>query len=360
MVGATATCSCFGWCDTRQVEAFLASLPDVRSTDSPWYSLVTDAYHTSLKLPVRLAKFGVFKLPRSDLYDGAFDVTCPLSPRASCASSIGVASCRRWQTEDARPFRLSLSRRRDGALPLAPWPWNRSLRLAHGTQTVEHHVQLSRTFRFKLEWVHAWGDSAHLPARIMLWRSANHPVAAANHSWIEAFRVRHPSQPEGVDGYGCWFYPLLSPFSRGAGTFVNVGRTLVFAGRYSAAAFFRRRYSAAAPAEPGDGASDAPRRRKASPNFFVTFRGKHIYGDKDRLWAIVAHLEGYDSVQILHGPFGMPELLISRSHCLTQRRRLLTCPPSELDLRTGEDATQACHCSEGQNVFNCDRSHARL
>ena len=145
-----------------------------------------------------------------------------------------------------------------------------------------------------------------------------------------------------------WFYPLLKPYTRGAGTFVHVGASLVFHSRGGAAAYFQSRLSK------DEGAA----RRGSSGAHFALFEGKRVYSDKeshkDRLWALMAHHEGYDSVQILHGPFGMPELLISRRPCLVQRRRLATCLPAAVDVRTGEDATQRCRCSESENVLNCD------
>ena len=212
---ASPTCSCFGWCDAAQADAFFRALPPVVTSEaSPWHAIAANVYHAkALRLPLALAEFGVFKMPR----DGGdvrlpFDTECPVQPQP-CASS----ACRPFVTAEMRPPDLVLTSRPrrparargDGALPLAPWAWNRSQRVAHGAQTVEHHVQqviyrwlTGPSYRFKLQWVHSWGR-ARVPAQIMIWRAARDPVAAPNHSWVEAFRVNHPTQREGVDGYGC-------------------------------------------------------------------------------------------------------------------------------------------------------------
>jgi hypothetical protein len=135
---------------------------------------------------------------------------------------------------------------------------------------------------------------------------------------------------------GCWFYPLHPPLSRGSGIFINVGRTLVLPNRRAA--------------------SRLPQVLNVSNHSLrrhVDFQGYRIYEHtEDALWALGAFKLGFDTVQILRGPFQMPELLIVREPCLSQRKRIKTCPP--IPLRTGQDASLPCTCSDASRILNCN------
>ena len=48
---------------------------------------------------------------------------------------------------------------------------------------------------------------------VVLRTFAAHSEPASNGSWVEV--TREPFPNEGAGGYGCWFFPLLRPFSRG-------------------------------------------------------------------------------------------------------------------------------------------------
>lgn len=119
---------------------------------------------------------------------------------------------------------------------------------------------------------------------------------------------------EGSAGYGCWFWPLLAPLDRGSGIFVNTGVTRVFANRREASKWC----PGARPKPPGG----------------------------DNLWAGCARKEGVDSLQILNGWAGQPELLVTRQGCLVQPHPIGACPPPDVELRTGFRAELACVCSE--------------
>ena len=157
-------------------------------------------------------------------------------------------------------------------------------------------------------------------------------VPASNHTWIEVYRHRVILK-EGIH-YGCWFFPLHAPYARGTGVFLNTGKTLVVRSRRDALKLFKL---------PG-GAS------------YATFRGTRLKEVDDSLWAEQAHAWGYDTVQILKGYDGMPELLVSRLPCLNQTTKIRLCPPVELELRTGEDASLTCRCKEEgeRTLLNCD------
>jgi hypothetical protein len=325
-------CACFAWCDAAQIEAFLDGLPVIHSMASPWGRLLASVYHSdNLSLPVHLAStFGAFRFPINGMPGGEFDVTCPLSTQ-TCGSE---ARCRLW-TARSLP-NLTPPAKRPGLLspPLAPWPWNESLRRQYGAWRSKHKVQLVGSARVKIE----FGLGRRWPY-VLLWRSALRPVPAANHTWVEAYRLRHPNS-EGVH-YGCWFYPLLAPYSRGTGAFVNVGRTLVLERRGIAYSRFRKAFF-----------YDAEKR--SGPKAYVVHKGQRVYGKDDFLWALVAHAAGYDSVQILRGPFDMPELLLSSDECISQPRPIRTCAPAGLGMRAGEGASLPCRCKEGPEMLVCE------
>ena len=325
------SCSCFGWCGLEDMASFLRALPAaVSSRSSPWFDYVSNVYSMPPVVPFSITTFGVFRFSRKPALDHAFDVDCQLP---TCRSR--APRCGGWITAPQSNMTGLLPWR--GGAPLAPWPWTGSTRAKFGARSMMYKWLLAGGWRVHLEWTHASraGSRRKVPASLTLWRSSLRPPAPAqNHTWVEAFRVRTTPRPEGVL-YGCWFYPLLEPYVRGAGSFVNVGRTLVLEGRYAATLRFRTAYQ-----------------QDARGRSYVTFRGERIFGDKDFLWAIVAQQWGYDSVQILHGPGGQPEMMVSRDACLTQTHGILTCPPVEL--RTGSDASLPCVCSDGEEMLNCN------
>lgn len=115
--------------------------------------------------------------------------------------------------------------------------------------------------------------------------------------------------------YGCWFYLL-----RGTGIYVNVGKTLVQYSRYEAMDFL---------------------------GIKVNFVAADYYFCRN-----LRNL-GYDSLQIFnsHKPY-MNELIICSGECIT-KKITASCVPVEL--RTGWNATKACHCNDTYPILNCNR-----
>ena len=172
---------------------------------------------------------------------------------------------------------------------------------------------------------------------------------------------------EGLN-YGCWFYPLLEPWPRGTGIFVNVGRILVLHSRRRASALFKLEegsqssftITSSDPSHerrPLQGEERRPLHLNCSnlppATAHCIFRGVRLEEKDDSLWALQANALGYDSVLILRGADAMPELMVSTSACVTRNAPIATCPP--LPLRTGEGASKDCGCSdESSDVLNCD------
>ena len=85
-----------------------------------------------------------------------------------------------------------------------------------------------------------------------------------------------------------WFYPLLEPWPRGTGIFINVGNMLVLHGRRHAKALFTQ----ASAAQSSSNRSSAASSHAASR----IFRGVALPEYDDNLWAIEANARGFDSV----------------------------------------------------------------
>jgi hypothetical protein len=140
-------------------------------------------------------------------------------------------------------------------------------------------------------------------------------VAAADGTWVHVYRSSERF-PEAQEGFGCWFFYLLGPWGRGApGMVVNVGRSLVFRQRSQAVVWCRSDPSC----------SDAPGGAWASPERRVAHGFDSIQLDMG--WAAKAARLGYDSIQLVWGQFGYPELIIARPECMAAPVRLGACAP---------------------------------
>ena len=323
LTSAAPSCNCFGWCSVLQVERFFAALPAVvTSASSPWYIYATMVYGSPPPLPLPLSSFGVFMLPLAD----------ERVPLEGCASgqarTCDAARCAQWlepapEVSDASVVnkgerRASYNRSRAEYL----WQRNSSALTADGLRI---HVRpgagrRSGVYQPPLAGLHRCAGAPfrilHRTASTGSWGPLS-PQPVANNSWVEV--LRHPSGREGMNGYGCWFHVLLPPYSRGSGTFVNVGRTLVFPTTSAA-------------------------QNALQPTGTV--------GDR-ALAASVAQLN-VDSVQMLQGKLdNFPELLLAKPSCMTQTRRLGVCVPEEV--RTGWHARSPCACKDGScwQHLNC-------
>lgn len=147
------------------------------------------------------------------------------------------------------------------------------------------------------------------------------------------------------------YWPLLEPYARGTGIFVNVGRTLVIPMRIPFYETCRKQLGLTAlhgyPREYGPPPRylvNGSKRRPRGGNFLASDElGERV----DNHLALCARLLGYDSLQIMSGVSRRPELVMTTPECTIpgqRERRMRTCPPNEL--RTGWGATQPCPCAE--------------
>lgn len=215
---------------------------------------------------------------------------------------------------------------------------------------------------------------------LVLLRWANAPLRrpAPNHSWIEVVRGRS-KLPEGIicarlrlraacccsaraaracrrvtpraprpRADGCWWWPLLPPFSEGSGIFLHTGRTLVVESRPALGRLCTKPKFSRYPPELGP-----------TPEALV-WKGRSPDGrpdDKlgrqdDNHWAAWARESGYDTVQIMNGIGGRPELISTHPQCTIpgQREPIKACPPAGVELHTGPGAAAPCACADSVAV----------
>lgn len=130
----------------------------------------------------------------------------------------------------------------------------------------------------------------------------------ADNAWVEVQRM---ARAEGIlhgQPYGCWFFP-----AKGAGKFVNIGRTLVFNSKWEA---------------------------------LSNHRDLAVRDSMCRL----AKASGFRSVQFVSGFNSMFELIICSEECTTEKL-FSACPPVEL--RTGLDHDIPCKCDDRMLIMNC-------
>ena len=85
--------------------------------------------------------------------------------------------------------------------------------------------------------------------------------------------------------------------------------------------------------------------------------------ESDKLWAVAARRLGLDSVQILNGPFGPPELILTAGACSDPAKGVgplrSACPAADVELRTGWRATRPCECDPSDVIINCALTRSR-
>ena len=295
---------CISWCSLTEITDFLERLPIVHEKSSRWYSWLQRVYGGEVPLPLDLQSLGVFTMPTKMARATFFNRACDGRPAPA------PALCTQWLAErrrrEVRTLRLprGLSKDHERSSRATAWTMSPADAKRAGLETFTTVRLLTlrdgSVVRFFFE-------SSH----VGIYRTPNMlapPPPSPNGSWIEVLREPAPE----AAGYGCWFYPLVKPFSRGSGVFVNLGRTLAF------------------------------------PSRAVAMRTLKVPGSRDdEFWAREAARRGYDSIQLQRGPFGPPEIVITTGECIGEARLPThTACPLPVPLRTGWDASAPCECSE--------------
>ncbi|EOD32110.1 hypothetical protein EMIHUDRAFT_449519 [Emiliania huxleyi CCMP1516] len=268
---------CISWCSLTEITDFLERLPIVHDTSSRWYSWLQRVYGGKVPLPLDLQSLGVFTMPTKMASATFFNRACDGRPAPA------PALCTQWLAErrrrEVRTLRLprGLSKDHERSARATAWTMSPADAKRAGLETFTT-VRLLTLRDGSV--VRFFFDSSH----VGIYRTPNMlapPPPSPNGSWIEVLREPAPE----AAGYGCWFYPLVKPFSRGSGVFVNLGRTLAF------------------------------------PSRAVAMRTLKVPGSRDdEFWAREAARRGYDSIQLQRGPFGPPEIVITTGECIGEAR----------------------------------------
>ena len=203
--GSVRQCRCFSLCDERGALDFLQHVPSVvESRDSPWYGYLQVVYGPRLPLPLNLSGFNFFYHHHSRwptnvewpmptcLKNGTLDGAWPF---------CGATMCARWRHTTSSPplgraIRLKVAVYRDGVS-------------SRGSSIVEvEHAKFAQSAGAKDEAARIRRSNALLGHELL-----------PSDSYIEVFR-RMRSR-EGMQGYGCWFFP-----TRGSGIWLSTGRTM--------------------------------------------------------------------------------------------------------------------------------------
>ena len=124
-----------------------------------------------------------------------------------------------------------------------------------------------------------------------------------------------PSKPDTPWPYGCWFLHSVT----GSGVWVNVKRSLRAETRQDVA------------------------------------KALDIPDGSDANWCKLAMEKGYDSIQVAKAHIrSRTELTICYGGCVTSANPT-ACPPPDVPLRTGVNASDACACDDASTVLNCGR-----
>jgi hypothetical protein len=403
-----APCACFSLCSTRGALNFYRRLPNVTSHASPWHAYLRAVYHDDdFPLPFDgLRKMTVWyrdtaawrarrpapqvglplqscvghSKPHEVLF-AATDRTSGLRHNRSqpaCSEEV----CREWLLPDDSRHELK---------PPAPAP-PRPRQQSHSQQQQKSHFSSSSsssssqqpspqnprtglTIKHRAEYVEIrptadasnvdglWTPPGGLQVQLQVHAALSDAErATAQHAqtssaWVEVLHEGVTSRAfyEGVDGYGCWFYPAA-----GSGVFLNVGRA---AGVVINPNYGDRRggpYKTANSSWLLEAYVAAGHSVRAMPTPRGVFKEAEPYA---------AHALGYDSLSVLrrhtdklkraYAPSPL-ELVVTTRPCVLGDQPVGACPPQALGFRTGAAHQRVCSCSEDAAhglVLNCQGLH---
>ena len=387
-------CFCFSVCTEEHALSFLARMPptlDRLSTHSAWHAYLHAVYGSPVTLPFALRRLSFFYSTIS--HRGGRAPSSVSLPMAKCELALNrtarsevwrvapgqrqcaPAECDRWLLPERPPATMLPAK--ESLHALRAWcadAWGLSegslpiLVIHRSSKHVNIIVQLARTalpstaastastaVRGTVA-EHGPGQTnetvyTHTTCQSVgsLSTCQQRPRAPAEHdSWVEVFR-RKMSFAEGMDAYGCWFYP-----TSGSGIWVNTGRTVVLE------AVGGSTPSALDDALPASTLfADFLREHNASDAVVPPTRGGKRRGER---FPSIAHALAFTSVQVLQRGteqgWAYPELVMTTAPCSSSRRPLGTCPP--VAMMTGARHELPCGCSESLNHLNCEAGETSI
>mmetsp|Transcript_71264 Transcript_71264/g.118434 ORF Transcript_71264/g.118434 Transcript_71264/m.118434 type:complete len:391 (+) Transcript_71264:118-1290(+) len=296
-------CECFSLCGNGAVFDFLQRLPVVQTTSSPWYGYLQRVYRSTLPLPFDLKKLELF-------YPALLPTSRYGSHKSGCAGknasipACPASECTQWLSE---------------FIPLQKGP--RSVIWMSGIDDPKETSPFATFFIVQ---------PPRFDRRLI-----------QSHRWVEVMRRALTNRFEWDGGdYGCWFWP-----AKGSGVWLNVGDTLGYSSRKSAL------LAAHLSASKNRSLAHLPLNDDSGLSRYTISQGKLTL---QILWGVGNMMGG--------SPITNPasELIVSQGCCgnpATNRsvRRPLSsaCPPKEVGLRAGWNATLSCFCDTKLPVLNC-------
>jgi len=207
-------CSCFSTCDVASATAFKQAIPEqIETPDSAWYGYLRAVYGPSLTLPFDLGRVNFFyhhddqtwarRFPRVEWPMSSCRIPVPTMNLHTGLSVVevprcDVTVCSRWlQPKDTQHQPAVFAISQTCAMPNADY--NESVGVVIFGEPISAGAVASRSDLGR----HLVGQS----------------------EWAEVIRgsddMIFPPGHEGVNGYGCWFFPAI-----GSGIWVNTGNTL--------------------------------------------------------------------------------------------------------------------------------------
>mmetsp|Transcript_22571 Transcript_22571/g.70683 ORF Transcript_22571/g.70683 Transcript_22571/m.70683 type:complete len:499 (+) Transcript_22571:60-1556(+) len=374
----TPQCACFSFCHPEEIQEFFVRLPVVTSRSSPWVPYLRAVYDgDELRYPVDLFReFGAFLIP-TELQRARIrlplSLLCDNATKRSALPMCSRSTCARW-LDFSHERNEMLARMVDGMVtkpllrdPITYTTWHIAGREVKGrdlwtswlNQRFPNHgavrqatmpispdstirVHVSRSFGLRA----GMADPEPVFIQRYLQTNRDRHLFAPNDTWVEASRIT-VKWPEGL-AYGCWFSPLIPPYSRGTGLWVNTGRTIAFYSRDDTQTWCTREFANAY--------LEAHRHEfKAPPSAVLEkgpegdLRGRKRFNPPDMTDShlpVCGLAKGYDTVQIQLGVGEGPEIIVTRPVCTIpgSGQRLGVCPPKDLPLREGWGATRPCKC----------------
>ena len=323
-------CGCLPMCDWTDMIITLHALPTRTGLSSPWHSYLSSVYGHSIppSKTVDISALELFYLSRLPVQ------WCNTTRCANCDGWLDDKALLRFVSRDhiatatATATALQAPAGRDhSATAIAPMGSYPSRYVLNMSEVREAKRALNRSRGHNIDGVLA--QPRHTG---VLHLTSEDRSGAPSHSWVEVFRRQQGA--EGV-GYGCWTWR-----ARGSGVFVNVKRTLSVAER------------AAKPGRPlSESAYGTLGGTTCSNN---TFMGRAIasasyakrvgrpvvpFCANDFLWATRAQALGYSSIQVRHSNEHKYEIILSNPSCTDQLTQINLCLPSDVELRTGWNAS---------------------
>ena len=334
MRAESTPCSCFDMCSLQATAAFLKLVPAIveREVD-PWYGYFRAVYGINFQIPFRTSGVNFFYHNDLNWRRRYRDTEWPM---ASCSTSNPPGVIKgphryhlpRCSTCHFKPFGTACK-------PDTCARWKEHQQRQH-----EQHAKHSIEARQVIMLPNRYGTTSGA----VVYASEGAPLVPDG-AWLEVMRYANPTAPEGINGYGCWYWQ-----ARGSGIWVNVGApSLRVESEYEVNGI--------------DSGSSFAMEWKLLTERRPIDVGRAFVNGTHEVFPTMARQLGYTSVQIADsinnslvwemGPnkAGHPQLVLVGNECVRATRPIGVCGP--VHMRGGVHADAPCTCDNSMPILNC-------